>query len=79
MWVSSLVLDAIQIGLQPSSLLSKFITDVSLQRGGRLYTSESDVCRRQILTYKDDPRTPTDYSWIIMVFDFVGCWQAEGA
>ena len=23
----------------------------------RLYTSESDVCRRQILTYKDDPRT----------------------
>ena len=26
------------------------------QRGNRLYTSESDVCRRQILTYKDDPR-----------------------
>ena len=23
---------------------------------GRLYTSKSDVCRRQILTYKDDPR-----------------------
>ena len=23
----------------------------------RLYTSESDVCRRQILTCKDDPRT----------------------
>ena len=23
----------------------------------RLYTSESDVYRRQILTYKDDPRT----------------------
>ena len=22
----------------------------------RLYTSESDVCRRQILTYKDSPR-----------------------
>ena len=22
-----------------------------------LYTSESDVCRRQILTYKDGPRT----------------------
>ena len=26
------------------------------QRGDRLYTSESDVYRRQILTYKDDPR-----------------------
>ena len=25
--------------------------------GERLYTSESDVCRRQILTYKDCPRT----------------------
>ena len=28
-----------------------------LQSGDRFYTSESDVCRRQILTYKDDPRT----------------------
>ena len=27
------------------------------QRGDRPYTSESDVCRRQILTYKDGPRT----------------------
>ena len=27
-----------------------------LQCGDRLYTSESDVCRRQILTYKDGPR-----------------------
>ena len=26
-------------------------------RGDRLYTSESDVCRRQILTYKGGPRT----------------------
>ena len=25
--------------------------------GDRLYTSESDVYRRQILTYKDGPRT----------------------
>ena len=23
----------------------------------KLYTSENDVCRHQILTYKDDPRT----------------------
>ena len=28
-----------------------------LQCGDRLYTSESDVCRRQILTCKVDPRT----------------------
>ena len=27
------------------------------QCGDRLYMPESDVCRRQILTYKDDPRT----------------------
>ena len=27
------------------------------QCADRLYTSESDVYRRQILTYKDDPRT----------------------
>ena len=27
------------------------------QCGDRLYTSESDVCRRQILAYKDGPRT----------------------
>ena len=26
-------------------------------REHRLYTSASDVCRRQMLTYKDDPRT----------------------
>ena len=26
-----------------------------LQREDRLYTSESAVCRRQILTYKDGP------------------------
>ena len=27
------------------------------QREDRFYTSESDVCKRQILTYRDDPRT----------------------
>ena len=26
------------------------------QGGDHLYTPESDVCRRQILMYKDDPR-----------------------
>ena len=29
---------------------------IALQRGDRLYTSKSDVCRRQILTSKVDPR-----------------------
>ena len=33
------------------------ISEHGYQRGDRLYTSESDVCRRQILTYKDGPRT----------------------
>ena len=28
---------------------------LTLSARGRLYTSESDVCRRQILTYKDAP------------------------
>ena len=32
------------------------IVIISVRGGGRLYTSESDVYRRQILTYKDDPR-----------------------
>ena len=27
--------------------------DQPFQRGERLYTSESDVCRRQIMTYMD--------------------------
>ena len=30
------------------------------QCGDRLNTSESDVCRRQILTYIDSPRTERD-------------------
>ena len=38
------------MGLQPLYIFKLF------QRGDRLYTSESDVYRRQILTYKDGPR-----------------------
>ena len=38
------------MSVQPLEILKFF------QGGGRLYTSESDVYRRQILTYKDDPR-----------------------
>ena len=33
------------------------INIVSLSVHDRLYTSESDVYRCQVLTYKDDPRT----------------------
>ena len=35
--------------------------------GNRLYTSESDVCGRQILTYKDDPRTERIEIYIMVV------------
>ena len=38
------------MGLWPLELFKFF------QRGQRLYTSESDVYRRHILTYKDGPR-----------------------
>ena len=37
------------------------------QCGDRLYTSVSDVCRRQMLTYKDDPRTEGIKIFIIVV------------
>ena len=33
-----------------------YIFFLFIQCGDRLYTSESDVYRRQILTYKDGPR-----------------------
>ena len=36
-------------------------------RGDRLYTPESDVCRRQILTYKDDPRTERIKLFVMIV------------
>ena len=36
---------------------SSCFAHLPLQRGDRLYSTESDVCRRQIVTYKDDPRT----------------------
>ena len=39
------------MGLRSSDFFTSF------SAGNRLYTSESDVCRRQILTYKDGPRT----------------------
>ena len=37
------------------------------QHGHRLYTSESDVCRRQILAYKDCPRTERNKIFIMFV------------
>ena len=38
-----------------------------LQCGDRLYKSESDVYRRQILTYKDGPRTEIIKIFILAV------------
>ena len=44
--------------------------DSPFQRGDRLNTSESDVCGRQILTYKVDPPTESlVFAWI----SFVSC------
>ena len=38
-----------------------------IQSGDRLYTSEYDVCRRQILTYKDGPHTEITKLFIMVV------------
>ena len=43
------------MGLPPLEIFSFF------QRGDGLHTSESDVYRRQILTYIDGPRTVNPY------------------
>ena len=40
------------------------------QRVDRLYTSESDVYRRQILTYKDGPRTKRIEKNLIAVYTY---------
>ena len=37
------------------------------QRGDRLYTSESDVYRRHIVTYKDGPRTERSKIFLVVV------------
>ena len=38
-------------------IYTKHVWELLITLSDRLYTSESDVCRRQILKYKDDPRT----------------------
>ena len=53
------------MGLRSSDIFKVF------QCGDRLYTSESGVYRRQILTYKDDPRTEKVKS--------TGVWCADQA
>ena len=50
------------------SVLMSLACLLPLQRGDRLSTSESDVCRRQILTSKVDPRTER-VKIFIMVLD----------
>ena len=37
------------------------------QRRDRLYTSESDICRRQILTFKDSTRAEKNEIFIMVV------------
>ena len=37
------------------------------QRGDRLYTSEPDVCGRQVLTYKDGPRAENIERFIMII------------
>ena len=41
----------------PPHYMCHLIYNNLFQRGDRLYTSESDVCGRQILIYKDGHRT----------------------
>ena len=43
------------------------VLDLPFQRGDRLYTSESDVCRRQIMTYKDGLHTERIKTFITAV------------
>ena len=38
-----------------------------IKRGDRLYTPESDVYRRQILTYKDGPRSESIKLFIMAI------------
>ena len=49
------------------SLSQRGSSDLDLSARYRLYTSESDVCRRQIMTYKDDPRTKKKKIFIMAV------------
>ena len=51
-----------------STCVTKWHIQKPFQRGYRLYTSESDVWRRQILTYKYGPRTEKNiyFQWQCM-------------
>ena len=52
-----LLLDGIVMMIVKTQINDLGDSNQFFQRGDRLYTSESDVCRRQILAYKVDPRT----------------------
>ena len=43
------------------------ISNWPFQRGKRVYTSEYDVCRRQILTFKVDPRADSMKLFLLVV------------
>ena len=53
------------MGLRPL-LVSYFF-----QRGDSFYTSESDVCRRQILAYKDGPRAERIERQCIIILNYI--------
>ena len=38
----------------------------------RLHTSESDICRRQILRYKNDPRTERIIIFLMAIYHNIG-------
>ena len=59
--ISNLFLTFQVVGMIFTYILEPF------QHGEHLYTSESDVCRRQILTYKDGPRTERNTIFLMVV------------
>ena len=44
-----------------------FLRNNHFQRGDRLYTSESDLCRRHIMTYKDDAHAERNKIFIMVI------------
>ena len=58
------------MGLRPLEIFQLF------QRGDRLYTSESAVYRRQILTYKDGPHAErVNILYLLFIWSGVGVYH----
>ena len=58
---------SLRCGFNPSSEVTVFIRQNLTSSGDRPYTSESDVWRRQILTYKDGLRAEIIKIMVVMV------------